>query len=224
MKYVWESGGVKRWKANRPQLAYPLHSTPKNLLMNFQRVSYYLLLLGVALRIPAKLQNGYDDSHGQPAQQDNKHAACCRFQTWIQTNRKDGQAIRKGNEPQTIQERERARQTDNRSLIKHTVWLDDAAKGACCVWDNNRIYKKHVCKRRSKAKKRERFFFFLKRFCASRKETDRYFQRPRHWLSTLYSYRLGCRRRPCPSTTCFVDIGRNNKKKKMNVIWKRWLF
>ena len=159
---------MRKWRCQKMEsestavgLSAPFNT--ENLLMNFQRVSYYLLLLGVALRIPAKLQNGYDDSHGQPAQQDNKHAACCRFQTWIQTNRKDGQAIRKGNEPQTIQERERARQTDNRSLIKHTVWLDDAAKAACCVWDNNRIYKKHVCKRRSKAKKRERFLFFSKK-------------------------------------------------------------
>ena len=63
---------------------------------------YYLLLLGVALRIPAKLQNGYDDSHGQPAQQDNKNAACCRF-----TNGEDGQTMRKGNQPETNQKRER---------------------------------------------------------------------------------------------------------------------
>ena len=77
---------MRKWRCQKMEsestavgLSAPFNT--ENLLMNFQRVSYYLLLLGVALRIPAKLQNGYDDSHGQPAQQDNKHAACCRFQT-----------------------------------------------------------------------------------------------------------------------------------------------
>jgi len=39
----------------------------------------YLLLLGIAFRVPAKLQNGHDDGHCQTAQEDNKHAAYCRF-------------------------------------------------------------------------------------------------------------------------------------------------
>jgi hypothetical protein len=37
----------------------------------------YLLLLGIAFRVPAKLQNGHDDGHCQSAQQDNKYAAYC---------------------------------------------------------------------------------------------------------------------------------------------------
>lgn len=36
----------------------------------------YLLLLGIALRVPAKLKNRHDDGHRQPAQQDDKHTAC----------------------------------------------------------------------------------------------------------------------------------------------------
>ena len=41
--------------------------------------------------------------------------------------------------------------------------------------------------------------------------THRYFPRPRHWLSTLYSCHRDCRRRPCPEwkTTRFFS---NNKK------------
>lgn len=41
----------------------------------------YLLLLGIPLRVPAKLQNGHDDGHREPAQQDNKHAACLKNQS-----------------------------------------------------------------------------------------------------------------------------------------------
>jgi len=35
--------------------------------------------------------------------------------------------------------------------------------------------------------------------------TDRYFQRPRHLLLTLYSCRHDCKHRPCPSTICCTE-------------------
>lgn len=61
------------------------------------------------------------------------------------------------------------------------------------------------------------------------KTTDRYFQRPRHWLSTLYSYRLCCKRHPCPSTTVWIVVvdvfqlyieskKENKRERKENVI------
>ena len=35
-----------------------------------------LLLLGVALGVPAELQDGHHDGHGQPAEQDHEHSSC----------------------------------------------------------------------------------------------------------------------------------------------------
>ena len=162
MKYVWESGGVKRWKANRPQLAYPLHSTPKICWWTFSAFLITFSCWALRFEFQQNSRMATTIAMASPHSRTTNTPPVVVFKRESKQTGKTGRRSGKATNRRQSK-RERARQTDNRSLIKHTVWLDDAAKAACCVWDNNRIYKKHVCKRRSKAKKRERFLFFSKK-------------------------------------------------------------